>query len=220
MDFLIFKGPSWTNCGASQGQYAAQGADQAFQRMVTFQYQQFAGENQAILTDLTNNLETIFNAGPSQQGMSPQELATMNSQALNSAAAANKQVQQAIGESAATHSAVPGVESGVVQALRANSATEIENQLSNQQANITQQNYQLGRENYLNAEKGLIEAPKELEGATNQAADVVDAANKTTGDEADQITKANLTATSAWAGLAGGLLSDATSIGTAKIKAG
>lgn len=214
--FLIFQGPSWKNCGASAGQEQALASDQAFQKMVTTQYQLNAGQNQQILSDLTGQLENIFNAGPSQQGMSPAELAVQNSQALNSAAAANKQVQQQIGERAATNGVVPGVESGVIQSLRTSAATQVENNLSNQQAQITQKNYDLGRENYLNAEKGLIDAPAALEGATNQTGGVVNNSNKDTADQANENQKAN----SQWIGLVEGLASDAASIGSAGISGG
>jgi hypothetical protein len=210
-NILIFKGPCWTNCGASQGQEDALAADTAFQKAVTSTYQTNFNQNQAILSDLTNGATQIFNAGPSQQGMTPAELAVQNSQAINNAAAANKQVQQQIGEKAATNGVVPGVESGVIQALRSNASTAIENNLSNQEANITERNYDLGRQNYENAAKLLVSAPGEIEGATNQTASVVNSANSTTDAEANKIQEAN----SQWIGLTEGLASDAASIGSA-----
>jgi len=105
--------------------------------------------------------------------MSPPDLAVEHSQALNSAAAANEQVQQQIDEKAAVNGAVPGVESGVIQADRPNAFTQIDKQLSSNQQQITQQNYAQGRQNYENADKGLITAPGELEAATHQGASAV-----------------------------------------------
>ena len=75
---FVSVGPSWKNCGQSQGQAAALTADQNFQKAVTAQYETVAGDNTAILSDLTSGLEKTFNAGPNQQGMSPAELAVQN----------------------------------------------------------------------------------------------------------------------------------------------
>jgi hypothetical protein len=205
---LIFKGPSWRNCGASEGQENALASDTAFQATVTNQYAALAGQNSAILNTLTTGATAIFNGGPSQQGESPAELAVQNSQAINNAAAANKQVQQEIGEKAATNGVVPGVESGVVQAIRANASTAIANNLSNQESNITQQNYEIGRQNYNNAAKLLETAPAEIESATNQAAGVVNNANSITGTQANENQKAN----SQWEGLVSSLAGDAASL--------
>ncbi len=204
-DSFIDKGSSWFNCGPTGAQQSALAADQAFQKAVTDQYKTTVGTNMAILSDLSAGLEKTFNAGPSQQGMSPAELAVENSQALNSAAAADKQVQQAIGEKAGVSGVVPGVESGVVQAERASAATQIENNLSNTQANITQKNYDIGRENYNNAAKGLMEAPAALESPINQAASEVTGANKETSDQANQ----NAAASNQWVGLVQGVAQDA-----------
>jgi hypothetical protein len=208
MSFLIFKGPSWENCGQSQGQAAALTSDQNFQQAVTSQYQSTIGTNTAILNDLSGGLENIFNAGPNQQGDSPAELAVQNSQAINSAAAENQQVQAAIGENAASHSAVPGVESGIVQAEKASAATQIENNLSNQEASITQQNYDIGRDNFKRATAALISAPGQLENPINQTASIVNNSNSDTGQQAN----ANAAANQQWLGVATGVLGDATKL--------
>lgn len=200
-------GPTWKNCGQSQQQTASYNADAAFSKAITSQYEQVAGENTAILSDLTSGLEATFANGPSQQGMSPAELAVQNSQAINSAAAANKNVQAEIGENAATSSATPGVESGVTQAIKASAATQVENNLSNQESAITQKSYDIGRQNYQFAAKELETAPGELENPINQAASAVNTSNKDTADQANE----NAAANSQWEGLAMGVASDATS---------
>lgn len=205
-DFLWFRGLTWKNCGQSPGQAAALASDQAFQKAVTSQYATTVGQNQAILGDLTGNLESIVNAGPSQQGFSPAELAVYNSQALNSAAAANKNVQAEIGENGAMASATPGVESGVEQAEKASAATQVENNLSNQQMNITAQNFQTGRENYNNAVKELAAAPGELESPINSAAGEVNTSNSSTANQANENAQAN----NQWQGMVMGIAGDAT----------
>ena len=93
------------------------------------------------------DLQGIINAGPSQQGI-PTELAAQNSQAINAAAASNQKAQQEIGLNAAKGTANPGVESGVTQAERSSAATAVDTNLNNTEANITQKNYDIGRQNY------------------------------------------------------------------------
>ena len=79
----------------------------------------------------------------------------------------------------------PGVESGVVQAERASAATSVENNLSNQEAAITQKNYDIGRANYNAAAEGLMKAPGALENPVTDAASAVNTPDKDTQDQAN-----------------------------------
>jgi len=215
-NFLIFRGPTWKNCGPTSGQSNALAADQSFQAMLTKDYGTVFGENQNLMNNLTSNLGQIISAGPGQQGFSAPELASMNSQAINSAAAGNQKLQTAIGENAAGKGITggdPGVESGVVQAERAAAATGVDTALSNQQANITQQNYNTGRQNYWSAVGGQEAAPGAFENPSNQAANSVIGSNQETG------TMANQTATSSVGnellGLGEGLARNAATVAAA-----
>jgi hypothetical protein len=184
---LIYKGPSWKNCGPSAGQSQALKSDQAFQQLLSQDYGQVFGENQQLFKNLTNNLGSIIAAGPGQQGFTAPELASMNSQAINSAAAGNQKLQTAIGEQGAlSGNADPGVQSGIEEAEKAQAATAVDTNLSNQQANITQANYNTGRQNYWAATGAQEAAPGAFENPSNQLAGEVTGANQATGAQANQ----------------------------------
>ena len=183
---LRWVGEIWKNCGPTSGQSGALAADQSFQSVLKNSYATEFGENMALMNNLTTNLGQIIAAGAGQQGYSAPELAAMNSQAINAAAAGNQKLQTAIGENAARSTGAPGVESGVVQAERAAAATGVDTALSNQEANITQQNYATGRQNYWNAIRGQEEAPSSFESPANQAAGTAVQQNEATGNLAQQ----------------------------------
>jgi hypothetical protein len=208
-------GNTWKNCGNTPGQTGALAADQAFQKTLNSNYAQVFGENQDMLSNLNTSLEPIISAGPSQQGFSPEELAAQNSQAINNAAASNKNVQQAIGENAAamgpggtgSASAVPGVESGVTQAAKASAAASVENNLSNTEANITNANYATGRQNFWNAVTRDEAAPSAFESPATSLANAETSANQVEGDQANANQKSDLG--SSLLGLGEGLSQDA-----------
>ena len=180
-------------------QKSALSTDQGVGQMLSSSYATDFAETQNLFNNLNTNLSNIVSAGPEQFGFAGPEYAALNSQAINSAAAQNKQVQQAIGEKAT--SAVPGVQTGVTQALEANAATKTEQGLSNQQANITEKGYQQGNQNYEEAVKQQEELPQAALGVGNQAAGELVSAENVTGNQANQ----NAASSSSWMGLLGGL---------------
>jgi hypothetical protein len=184
---LLYIGSVWKNCGPTGGQTDALKSDQAFQKMLSSDYQSTFQQNQALFNNLTSNLGSIISAGPGQQGFTAPELATMNSQAINASAAGNQKLQTAIGENGVRGEAGdPGVESGVEQAERAAAATQEDTTLNNTEANITQANYNTGRQNYWSAVQGQEAAPSAFENPTTQLAGQVNNANAGTGSQANQ----------------------------------
>jgi hypothetical protein len=149
-----YTGKSYKNCGPSDGQEDALAADASFRRTLTASYATDFAEAQDLFKELHSEFDAIVAKGPSQEGMSATEKAAANSQQINQAAAANKQVQQLIGEKAAMTGAVPGVESGVTQAVRADAATKVATNLANEEGKILTRSYDIGRENYNNAVRG------------------------------------------------------------------
>lgn len=204
-NFLRYVGDTWKNCGASGGQEEALASDQAFQKMLTSDYGQTFAENSALFNNLSTNLSQITGAGPGQQGYTAPELAAMNSQAINAAAASNEKLQTSIGEEGAKNTASPGVESGVQQAEKAAAQTQVDTGLNNTEANITQKNYDTGRQNYWDATKTLEALPRATENPESEAANAVTGSNNATSNQADQ----NAAANNAWIGLVGGLAGDA-----------
>lgn len=206
LSHLIFKGPSWRNCGAGTGQEDNLKAEAAFQKTITGEYAQTFGQNEALFNNLNTNLSQITSAGLSQQGYTPAQLAAINAQNVNDAAASNQKLQTAIGENAAGKSnATPGIESGIEQAERAAAATQVENTKNTNAAKITQQNYETGRQNYWTATEASEKLPQAIEGATSDSAGEVTGANNAVGTQAN----ANATANNAWLGIVGGVAGDA-----------
>jgi hypothetical protein len=179
-------GGVWRNCGPTSGQSAALAADQAFSKTASNAYSEVFSENQGLMNQLTTGLSGIIQAGQNQQGESPAELAAQNSQAINAAAAGNQKVQQEIGLNAAKGTANPGVESGVTQAERASAATNVDTNLSNTEANITQKNYDIGRQNYWSAVGEQEKAPGAFEDPASQILSVENQGNQTEGSQANQ----------------------------------
>ena len=212
-NLYIFRylGRIFTNCGgATGGQAASLGSDQAFQKTMLGDYNTEFGENQALMNNLTRNLQTTINAGVGQQGFAAPELASMNSQNINAAAASNAKLQTAIGENAAGKStADPGVESGVLQAEKAAAATQVDTSMNNTAANITQANYNTGRQNYWSAVKGQEEAPSAFETPLSQTASAVNNSNSITGSQANAIQQADQEGIDSTLGLVTGLAGDA-----------
>lgn len=97
--------------------------------------------------------------------------------------------------------AVPGVESGVTAAVRADAATKIEENLGNQEGKILTRSYDIGRENYNNAVRGEEELSSATMSPVTLAAGPVVSAENTTGAQANE----NAAASSSWMGLVGGL---------------
>jgi hypothetical protein len=140
-------------CGPSGSETAIEGANQSLAMSLQANYQQrFAQQNQ-VLNNLNQSLSPIVAAGPSQQGFSPEELASLNTQAINSAAAANKNAQQAAGNAIAGEGGGggSGLVSGTQAAIKAGISSNSANQLANTQNEITQANYNQGNQNYQRA---------------------------------------------------------------------
>jgi hypothetical protein len=201
----ISKGRIYKNCSPSAGQQSALAADSSFRQTLNNSYQTDFGESQDIFDSLNSSLSSIVDKGPNQTGMSPAELASENSEAINNAAAANKNVQAQIGDKAAVTGATPGVESGVTAATRAGASSSIENNLSNEEAGITQQDYALGRQQYQSAVSGEEALPGQTINPTTGAANAETGAETAAGNQAEQ----NEQSSSSWMGLVGGLAGSA-----------
>jgi len=210
---LRYIADTWKNCGPTGAQKSALETDQNFSKILGSSYNEIFSENQDLMQNLTGNLAGIINAGPNQQGFSPQELAAQNSQAINAGAAANEKIQTAIGDSAAAHgSANPGVESGITQAEQSSAATAVDTNVSNTEANITNANYAQGRQNYWSAVGADESAPAAFEDPANQAAQAATGANSAANSQANS-NAADSTGTELL-GLTEGLATDAaTAVG-------
>lgn len=209
---FIYIGLTFLNCGLSGGQKSALSADASFRTRLTNSYSTDFAEAKQLFDELHTSMEQIVAKGSSQEGFTAEEKAARTSQNINQTAAENKHVQQLIGEKAAVTGAVPGVESGVTQAVRAGAATAAETAMNTRGAKITEENYAVGRENYNRAVAGELALPAATMNPVTSAAGAVTGAEKAESDQANE----NAAASSSWMGLVGGL---AGSLGSAAIGA-
>lgn len=193
-----YTGKIYKNCDPSGAQKAALSSAQSMAQILQGSYETVFGAGSSIFNSLKAGYDKIIQT---VHGKSAEELAAENSQIINQAAASSKQVQQAIGERAATTGVVPGVESGVVQAERAAADTAILNKASAQKLAVTAEDYAIGREERdraMAAEGKLTgEAFAPAEGFAGQT-------TKAIGVESEQA-NANAAASTSWMGLVGGL---------------
>lgn len=209
---FIYIGPTFLNCGPSGGQKNALGSDAKFRQQLTETYSTDFADAKNLFDELHTSMEQIVAKGSSQEGFSAEEKAARTSQNLNQTAAENKHVQQLIGEKAAVTGAVPGVESGVTQAVRAGAATQAENAMNTRGAKIIEEDYAVGRENYNRAVAGELALPGATMNPVTSSAGAVTGAAKVESEQANE----NAAASSSWMGLVGGL---AGSLGGAAIGA-
>ena len=143
-------------CGPSANETQIQGATQSLAMSMQSDFQQRFAQQSSVLQNLNNSLTPIVAAGPSQAGFSAQELAAMNTSAINNAGAANKNAQQAAGNAIAGEGGGggSGLLTGPQQAIKAGIASTSANELANTQNQITQANYQQGNANYNRAVSG------------------------------------------------------------------
>ncbi len=211
-DGYDYDGPVALACGASKEEKSAFANLQKTSNLLSSTFQDYFGKNSAMMDELTRSLTPIQAAGPSQFGMSPAEEAaerTMTAEQLSQAGAqASGAVRSALASRGGGTTYLPsGSEASILGSLAQDTA--VKEALA--QAGITQRGYDIGRENWQFATKGLEEAPSAFETPVIEAGR---AASGAAGEEmqgGEAITQAN----QAWmgpvgqiiGGVAGGLVS-------------
>ena len=123
---------------------------------ITTSLKQSFGENfaaqQSILKNLTDSIDSVIKAGPSQYGFSAQEDSALRSQALTGTGAAYRNAQQAVqGNLAAIGGGNTFLPSGTAEVIKAQVANQAADQEASQQLGITTAGWNTGRQNYLTA---------------------------------------------------------------------
>jgi len=144
-------------CGPTSSEKLLEGQSQSFSSMLQGNYSTLFGNQLDVLGAINKSLSPILAAGPNQQGFSAQELAALNTQAINSAGAAARNASQAVGNFGAGQGAggSTGIVSGVQKQLQSSVASSSANQLATTQDQITQANYNQGSANYWRAQGGM-----------------------------------------------------------------
>lgn len=155
-------------CGATGAQNQIQSSQIALMNTASQQATAIFGKDSSVFNDLVSTLSPTVQQGPNQQGYGPQELSNLNSQAITNNGIAAKNARQASGEQ---QSAAGGgntvLPSGTSAAADANINTAIAANTANNLSSITEQGYQVGRQNYDTALSGLENAPNVFGGATS-----------------------------------------------------
>ena len=158
-------------CGPSSAQKGLEASQASFFSQLQSSYSQNFGDQQGILSSLTNALSPILQGGPNQMGFSAAENAALTGGAINSAAAANRNAQVIAASSAGGNT---GVTTGGQKQLQAQIASGVSQNLSSNENQINLANAATGRSNFYNAEAGLagvagMENPIGYAGQANNA---------------------------------------------------
>jgi hypothetical protein len=141
--------------GPSQEEKNLEAQQAAFTQTLQQDYAQTFAANQEILKTLNATLQPIVEAGPNQQGFSPEELSALNTQAIDTNA---QGVQQAMEAAGRQENALGGgksfLPSGVNAQINAGIETAGEMNLSQEELGITGANYATGRQNWQTALSG------------------------------------------------------------------
>ena len=176
-------------CG---GPTSAQTELQTEQTQFYQQQQEEAGqtyaEDQQLLKQVTAIYQPILQKGPSQQGYSTEELANLNSQAVEGTAQNYSQAAKAVNEKMAAEGggdiALP---SGAQEQLQEEVATSAAGQESQQESQILQGDYQQGYNEFVNAGNMIMGASGQLNpNAYNESANQGGSAASQTANEIGQ----------------------------------
>jgi hypothetical protein len=187
---INWTGPVCLLKGASATQEELQQSEATFYNTMTQDYNTTFGENQAIMSTLTAQLNPIVAAGPNQKGYNGAELNNLNSQALQGTGQSYANASQALKEQqASTGGGNAYLPSGVQSQQQAGLASSAANEESSQLLGIQNADYTQGYSMYQSAMSGLagvagLENPAAYSNAATSAAG---AANT----EANAVTQAN-----------------------------
>jgi hypothetical protein len=190
-------------CGASPQQNQIEASQQSFANQMQQQATTIFGQGAAVYNDLFNTYSPIFQAGPGQQGFAPQELSSLNSQAITGVGQSYNNEKQAVGDQQAAQgggrSVLPG---GATTGPQLQLAENAGNQTASELNQITQANYAQGRQNWLTAANGLAGAGNAYSAAEGANSGAVGAYGAAAGT-ANQIAQENAGPLQALIGAAG-----------------
>lgn len=144
-------------CGATGAQQQLQEEEmQTYQDYDNMMKQQYANQT-ALYSKVTSVLQPIFEKGPSQEGMSAAEKANLDAQAIEGTAENYRAAEAATSEQLAAEGGgnIP-ITTGAEEQLKGNVALSAAQEESRQETQIEAEDYTLGRENFQNAEGGLM----------------------------------------------------------------
>jgi hypothetical protein len=177
--------------------------------------EQYANQ-QAIYAPMAKQFQSIFALGPSQEGFAPAEENALNAAAVAGTATNYGNAARAVGETlAAEGGGNELIGSGGAAQLKAETAQSAAGELSREQTQIKEANYQQGYNQWLNAGQGLetIAAGQNPLGYESAATGAGGAAGTTANQIAEQQNSWINAAIGAAGSIGGGLLSGGLSFG-------
>lgn len=193
------RGARWRNCGADPAQTQLAQDQAAFYKQLTDAYKTVFPEQQAILASLTAEFTPILAAGPNQAGFNAAEEAALRTQASDTTTRGAQAADVALGGKLAAQGDAT-IPSGAKEQLEAGLMESANAENAGLQNRITEEDYAIGRQNFLTAATMLEGTaghlnPNAFAGAANQGGS---AANATFNDIAAE--------NSAWMGPVFGLI--------------
>jgi hypothetical protein len=180
-----YTGPVDLCCGPSSAETGLAANASSLSNTMSADFGSRFASQSDLLKNLTQSLSPIASAGPSQQGMSAQELAALNSQAISSAGAAARNAKQAAGNFSAGQNNTSGLTSGIAKQINASVDSSAENNLANNQLNITKANYDQGNQNWQRANGFLNSVAGQYD--PSQFGSLATSSNQNAFGEADKI---------------------------------
>lgn len=166
-------------CDAGSGEKQAASQLKDFSKQMVDQASSVFGNDSTIFNQMMKSYSGIIAGGPGQQGFSQAELNAKNSQAITNNA---NQYRNVAGAAKAGQAAYGGGNTvsgaGVTTAANLGIAEAAAGNTANELSNITQQNYEAGRQNFWNAASGEQQLPgvfNNLPGVDNAALGAQDA---------------------------------------------
>ena len=191
--------------GAPQGQQDLAAAQTNLYNTQAADMNALFSQDQALYNEIQSVYGPIFQAGPSQQGFSQAELNTLNSAAATgvgqSFAAANQAVKQNLAAAGGGNIQLP---SGALTKAEMGMTTAGAAQLSGEQNQIQQANYQTGRQNFLAATNALMNSGNVF-GNAAEFGQVANQGGAAAGNTWNQIAQENMAPFAAVMGALGGV---------------
>lgn len=143
-------------CGPSAAEKSLQNQLSTFSSLLMQNYSTVFGKQQDVLDAINRSLSPILRAGPSQRGMSGEEVAARQAQLIASTGAASKMAQQAARTFGAGQGGggTSGVTSGITKQIESAIASQQAGNLGAGLSNLEAANWDIGRENYWRAAGG------------------------------------------------------------------
>jgi hypothetical protein len=178
-------------CGATSGQKAIANDQSGFFKTLMTQAQGVFGNASNVFKDLMNTFSPVVEAGPNQRGFSAPERAALESGAITNVGNQYRNASQAVKQANAAvgggNMALPsGADIGKNLSVANAGAQETASELNK----INLEDFATGRQNYLDATKGMLEAPGVFQSA-NQSGNVATGAGEGAASSQNQIAQAN-----------------------------